>query len=90
MLQSLLVRAGRLVVDTGIHFKRWSREEAIARFFAIAGDAPDTFENEVDRIVVRRASAGPALGRAELQRPGNARRRRPQNLSIRSQAARCA
>ena len=66
-LQSLLVRAGRLVVDTGIHFKRWSREEAIARFFAIAGDAPDSFENEVDRIVVQPGfTAGPALGRMTI------------------------
>ena len=66
-LQSLLVRAGRLVVDTGIHFKRWSREAAIARFFAIAGDAPDTFENEVDRIVVQPGfTAGPALGRMTM------------------------
>jgi uncharacterized protein (DUF885 family) len=62
-LQSLLVRAARLVVDTGIHGKRWTRAEAIARFAAIAGDAPDTFENEVDRIVVQPgATAGPALG----------------------------
>ncbi|HEY4939964.1 MAG TPA: DUF885 family protein [Rhizomicrobium sp.] len=67
LLQSLLVRAGRLVIDTGIHFKRWSREEAIARFAAIAGDAPDTFENEVDRIVVQPGfTAGPALGRKTI------------------------
>jgi uncharacterized protein (DUF885 family) len=66
-LQSLLVRAGRLVIDTGIHWKRWRREEAIARFFDIAGDAPDTFENEVDRIVVQPGlTAGPALGRATI------------------------
>jgi uncharacterized protein (DUF885 family) len=66
-LQSLLVRAGRLVVDTGIHFKRWSREDAIARFFDIAGDAPDTFGNEVDRIVVQPGyTAGPALGYATI------------------------
>ncbi|HEX4293036.1 MAG TPA: DUF885 family protein [Rhizomicrobium sp.] len=68
-LQSLLVRAGRLVVDTGIHFKRWSRAEAIARFFDIAGDAPDTFENEVDRIVVQPGlTSGPALGAATILR----------------------
>lgn len=67
LLQSLLVRAGRLVIDTGIHFKRWSREEAIARFAAIAGDAPDSFENEVDRIVVQPGfTAGPALGRKTI------------------------
>ncbi len=68
-LQSLLVRAGRLVVDTGIHSQRWSRAEAIARFFDIAGDAPDTFENEVDRIVVQPGlTAGPALGTAAILR----------------------
>ncbi len=66
-LQSLLVRAARLVIDTGIHFKRWSREDAIARFFAIAGDAPDTLQNEVDRIVVQPGlTSGPALGRATI------------------------
>ncbi|HXC57391.1 MAG TPA: DUF885 family protein, partial [Rhizomicrobium sp.] len=76
-LQSLLVRAGRLVVDTGIHFQRWSREAAIARFFAIAGDAPDSFENEVDRIIVQPGfTAGPALGRATLLNLREAARKR--------------
>jgi uncharacterized protein (DUF885 family) len=66
-LQSLLVRAARLVIDTGIHFKRWTRSEAIAHFAAIAGDAPDSFENEVDRIIVQPGlTAGPALGRATI------------------------
>jgi uncharacterized protein (DUF885 family) len=66
-LQSLLVRAARLVIDTGIHFKRWTRAQAIAHFAAIAGDAPDTFENEVDRIIVQPGTtAGPALGRATI------------------------
>jgi uncharacterized protein (DUF885 family) len=63
-LQSVLVRAARLAIDTGIHFKRWSREQALARFFDIAGDAPDTLENEVDRIVIQPGFlSGPALGR---------------------------
>jgi uncharacterized protein (DUF885 family) len=62
-LQSALVRAARLVIDTGIHFKRWSREDAIARFRDIAGDAPDTLGNEVDRMVVQPGfGAGAALG----------------------------
>jgi uncharacterized protein (DUF885 family) len=62
-LQSLLVRAARLVVDTGIHFRRWSRDEAIARFKAISVFALNPIEDEVDRIIVEPgATCGPALG----------------------------
>jgi uncharacterized protein (DUF885 family) len=63
MLQSLLVRAARLVVDTGIHFKRWTRDEAIARFKSISVFALNLIADEVDRIIVEPgATAGPALG----------------------------
>jgi uncharacterized protein (DUF885 family) len=63
MLQSLLVRAARLVVDTGIHFRRWSRDEAIARFKAISVFALNPIEDEVDRIIIEPgATCGPALG----------------------------
>jgi len=77
-LQSVLVRAARLAIDTGIHFKRWTREQAIARFFDIAGDAPDTLANEVDRIVVQPGlTAGPALGRVTILGLREAARARP-------------
>ncbi|HSX38756.1 MAG TPA: DUF885 domain-containing protein [Chlamydiales bacterium] len=36
-LQSELWRAARLVIDTGIHWKRWSREEAIAYMAHVTG-----------------------------------------------------
>ncbi|MEJ1970334.1 MAG: DUF885 family protein [Rhizomicrobium sp.] len=63
VLQSLLVRAARLVVDTGLHHKRWTRAEAIAKFRAIALFALNPVDSEVDRIVVEPgAASGPALG----------------------------
>lgn len=50
-LQSELYRAVRLVVDTGIHFKKWSRQEAVNYFFAATGDS-DLAVREVDRYIV--------------------------------------
>ena len=44
-------RAIRLVVDTGIHHKGWTRDEA-TRFFAInAAKSMHDIENEVDRYI---------------------------------------
>ena len=63
MLQSLLVRAARLLVDTGIHFKHWSRDEAIAKFRETCLFALNPIEDEVDRIIVEPgATAGPMVG----------------------------
>jgi uncharacterized protein (DUF885 family) len=45
-------RAIRLVVDTGIHAKRWSREQAIAYFRTHAGKADHDIAVEVDRYIV--------------------------------------
>ncbi|MBI3438442.1 MAG: DUF885 domain-containing protein, partial [Proteobacteria bacterium] len=48
-LQSLAFRACRLVVDTGIHAKRWTREQAIDWFVANNGSDRDEVQSEVDR-----------------------------------------
>jgi uncharacterized protein (DUF885 family) len=51
-LQSLLFRAARLVVDTGIHSERWSREEAISYLVDTTGLSQAAMENEVDRYTI--------------------------------------
>jgi uncharacterized protein (DUF885 family) len=45
-------RAIRLVLDTGIHAKGWSREQAIAFFRDNAGKSEHDIEVEVDRYIV--------------------------------------
>ncbi len=51
-LQAELFRAIRLVVDTGIHYKRWTREQAIAYMEANAGMAKSDVEAEIERYIV--------------------------------------
>ncbi|MFT3997828.1 MAG: DUF885 family protein [Asticcacaulis sp.] len=51
-LQSALFRAIRLVVDTGMHAKRWSREEAIRYFVATNGDQESAATTEIERYCV--------------------------------------
>ncbi len=48
-LQSLAFRACRLVVDTGLHAKRWTREEANHWFVTNNGSNPEEVRGEVDR-----------------------------------------
>ena len=48
-LQSFLFRAARLVVDTGIHAKRWSREQATDYMVASTGYARGRAAREIDR-----------------------------------------
>jgi uncharacterized protein (DUF885 family) len=52
MLQSFLFRATRLVVDTGIHAKRWSRERATDYFIRTTGIARGRSQGEIDRYTV--------------------------------------
>src|SRR6478672_6251833 len=48
-LQSFLFRAARLVVDTGIHSKRWSREQATDYMAKTTGYARARSQREVER-----------------------------------------
>ncbi|MCY7280845.1 MAG: DUF885 domain-containing protein, partial [Sphingomonas bacterium] len=48
-LQSIAFRACRLVVDTGIHAKRWTREQGVAFFVDVNGSNPMEVASEVDR-----------------------------------------
>jgi uncharacterized protein (DUF885 family) len=52
MLQSFLFRATRLVVDTGLHAKRWSREQATDYFIRTTGIARGRSQGEIDRYTV--------------------------------------
>ncbi len=51
-LQAELFRAIRLVVDTGIHHKRWTREQAITYMSNNAGMAKSDVEAEIERYIV--------------------------------------
>jgi uncharacterized protein (DUF885 family) len=51
-LTAELFRAVRLVVDTGIHHKRWTREEAIEYMLANTGMAESDVIAEVERYIV--------------------------------------
>jgi uncharacterized protein (DUF885 family) len=51
-LQGQLFRACRVVVDTGIHHARWTREQAIDWMVTHAGEHRDAAEREIDRYCV--------------------------------------
>lgn len=64
-----LWRAARLVVDTGLHAKKWTREQAITYLLDTTGDHPDVVISEVERYAVWPGQAcGYELGRAEIVR----------------------
>ncbi|MFQ5563674.1 MAG: DUF885 family protein [Parvularculaceae bacterium] len=51
-LQSELFRAARLVVDSGLHAKQWTREQAIDYMVATTGDTRDSVTREIERYSV--------------------------------------
>lgn len=51
-LDSELFRAVRLVVDTGIHYKRWTREQAIEYMSAHAAQEQESVISEIERYIV--------------------------------------
>ena len=48
-LQSFLFRAERLIVDTGLNHKRWTREQAIEHMVATTGFAQGRVQREIER-----------------------------------------
>jgi uncharacterized protein (DUF885 family) len=63
-LQSEMFRAVRLVVDTGVHWKHWTREQMVQFFNDHYGDAPQA---EVDRYIAWPAQAlGYKLGQLQI------------------------
>ena len=51
-LQSFMFRATRLVADSGLHHKRWGREQAVRYMVETLGDAESTLTTEVERYCV--------------------------------------
>ena len=68
-LQSLAFRACRLVVDTGLHAKRWSRDQAVRFFVDVNGSNPAEVASEVDRYCSWPGQAcGYKVGHSEIVR----------------------
>ncbi|MFN2570041.1 MAG: DUF885 family protein [Gemmatimonadales bacterium] len=68
-LQSIAFRACRLVVDTGIHAKRWTREQGVRFFVEVNGSNPVEVASEVDRYCSWPGQAcGYKVGHSEITR----------------------
>jgi uncharacterized protein (DUF885 family) len=68
-LQSIAFRACRLVVDTGLHAKRWTRKQAIDWFATTNGSSVEEVTGEVDRYCAWPGQAcGYKVGHSEITR----------------------
>ena len=68
-LQAQKFRAVRLVVDTGLHAKRWSREHAIRWAVDNSGRTTQAMTSEIDRYCATPAQAcGYKVGHTEINR----------------------
>lgn len=68
-LQSMGFRACRLVVDTGLHAKHWTRDQAIDWFVKTNGDPRTSVTKEVDRYCSMPGQAcGYKVGSLEINR----------------------
>ncbi len=68
-LQSIAFRACRLVVDTGLHAKRWTREQAIEWFATTNGSGVEEVTSEVERYCAWPGQAcGYKVGHSEINR----------------------
>jgi uncharacterized protein (DUF885 family) len=71
-LQSIAFRACRLVVDTGLHAKRWTRQQAIEWFARTNGSGLEEVTSEVDRYCAWPGQAcGYKVGHSEINRLRN-------------------
>src|SRR5210317_93582 len=57
VLQSEMFRANRLVVDTGLHYKKWTREEAMEYMKSTTGMSDTEVRVEIERYIVWPAQA---------------------------------
>ncbi len=68
-LQSIAFRACRLVVDTGLHARRWTRKQAIEWFASANGSSVEEVTGEVDRYCAWPGQAcGYKVGHSEINR----------------------
>ena len=68
-LQSIAFRACRLVVDTGLHARRWTRQQAIQWFATTNGSGIEEVTSEVDRYCSWPGQAcGYKVGHSEINR----------------------
>jgi uncharacterized protein (DUF885 family) len=68
-LQSIAYRCCRLVVDTGLHAKRWTRQHAIDWFASTNGSTVEDVQAEVDRYCAWPGQAcGYKVGHGEIVR----------------------
>ncbi|MFM7708609.1 MAG: DUF885 domain-containing protein, partial [Gammaproteobacteria bacterium] len=75
-LQAIAFRACRLVVDTGLHAKRWTREQGVRFFVERNGSNPMEVASEVDRYCSWPGQAcGYKVGHSEINRQRELARR---------------
>jgi uncharacterized protein (DUF885 family) len=68
-LQSATFRASRLVCDTGLHAKGWSREQAIRSMREATGDKESSITTEIERYCVQPGQAcAYMIGRQTINR----------------------
>jgi uncharacterized protein (DUF885 family) len=68
-LQAIAFRACRLVVDTGIHAKKWTRDQGVRFFVEVNGSNPIEVASEVDRYCSWPGQAcGYKVGHSEINR----------------------
>jgi uncharacterized protein (DUF885 family) len=68
-LQSATFRASRLVCDTGLHAKRWTREQAIQSMMEATGDLESSVTTEIERYCVNPGQAcAYMIGRQAINR----------------------